>query len=104
MVGIALVVIAAVACVGAMAQPAMALATGQDCAGPACDDQITCGQPAPPLASSGSFASLGLVAILAASTAQDVEQGAIAIAPAPSCVRPASQPFAPFAPRSPPSA
>jgi len=54
----------AVVCAADLARPAMVMAGGQDCVGPACDDQIACGQPTQPQLSSGS--SDHLVALPAA--------------------------------------
>ena len=48
-------------CVADLARPAMVMAGGQDCVGPACEDQAACGQSAQPQVSSGF--SIHLVAV-----------------------------------------
>lgn len=51
-------------CAADLARPAMVMAGGESCAGPACETQIVCGQPTQPQASFGS--STHVVAVLAA--------------------------------------
>jgi hypothetical protein len=103
-IALAVVMVIATIFTGVLAQSAMALAGGQDCAGPACDDQIACGKPTQPQATSGPAARVSLVAV-AASVATDLIEVHDRITPASQPVtRPASRPFSPSAPRSPPSA
>ena len=101
-VAIALMVVVGLSCVGDFARPAMVVAGGQDCFGPGCEHQISCGQPAQPQASSRS--SIQVVALPAA-----VEGG-------PTCERTETPAIGPpplsiawpsigqIAPRSPPAA
>jgi hypothetical protein len=49
-------------CAADLARPAIVMAGGESCAGPACETQITCGQPTQPHISSGS--SIYVVAVL----------------------------------------
>jgi hypothetical protein len=97
-----LVAIAAVLCVGELMQPAMATAGGHDCFGPACQDQISCGPPAQPPASSGF--SVHVVARLATVEAGPALERTETPAIGPPLARLAWHPVAPFAPRSPPAA
>jgi hypothetical protein len=85
-------------------QPAMTFASGQDCSGPGCDDQIACGQPTQPQASSGPLGNVSFVALPVTLGAAVVECDGRAMTPSPPPPRSASWPFAPSAPRSPPSA
>jgi len=103
---VAIVVTMAIAaiCAGALAQSAMALAGGQDCAGPGCEDQIACGQQTQPQATSGPSASVGPVAVIASVPTALFEVDAPTTTAPPPVSSPASRPFAPSAPRSPPSA
>jgi hypothetical protein len=101
-VAIVLMVGIAAICTGALVQSAMALASGQDCSGPGCD-QIACGQPLQPQATSGPSASVSLVAVTVPVAAAMIEAHGTMTAP-PTLSSPASRPFGPSAPRSPPSA
>jgi hypothetical protein len=106
-VAITLMMVIAVICVGAFAQPAMAMAmamaNGHDCVGPGCGDQLACGQPSQPQASSGPSQQLSLVALPVIARVAAVEGDGTAVTRSPPLPRP-SQPFGPSAPRSPPSA
>jgi hypothetical protein len=103
-VAITLMMVIAVVCVGAFAQPVMAMANGHDCVGPGCDDQLACGQPSQPQASSGSSQQLSLVALPVTASVAGVEGDGTTVTPSPPLPPSASQPFGPSAPRSPPSA
>lgn len=104
LVALALLMTIAAICVAALVQPAMALAGGQDCPGPACDDQIACGQPTQPQATSSPSTGVSLVAVTASVSMALVAVHAPTTTGPPTLASPASQPFAPSAPRSPPSA
>jgi hypothetical protein len=98
-----LVVLAlAAACVVASAGPAMAGATGQDCLGPGCEQQIGCGQPAQPPLSPGSF--VRAVALPADAPAGVSIERTEALAFRPPVARSARASVAPLAPRAPPAA
>lgn len=103
-IAIALMMMIAVIGVGALGQPGMAFGGGQDCSGPGCDDQIACGQPIQPQATSGPSASISPVAVTVsvAPALIDAHDGTLTAPPILSSS--ASQSFAPSAPRSPPSA
>ena len=100
-VAMILVAIAAMLCLGDLVHPGMAAAGGHDCFGPACQDQISCGQPAQPQASPGfSLYVVALPATVEAGPAlEPIETPAIG----PPSARVAWHPVAPFAPRSPPA-
>ncbi len=93
----------ALACLGDVLRPAMAAAADPHCFGVACEDQIGCGQPASPSASSTSAAhSIPLVSV---SGVPDLAPEAATAWPVClSALSRAQQPIAPFAPRSPPLA
>jgi hypothetical protein len=98
---VVLIAVAALLCLGELARSAVALATGQDCFGPGCEDQIACGQPAQPQASPGFSTQ---VVALGAAVRMDLapplrETVVVARAPAIS----SWQSVALFAPRSPPA-
>jgi hypothetical protein len=57
-IGLALVAVAAITCLGDLARPTMAHANAQDCFGPACEDEIACGQPSQPQVTPERSASL----------------------------------------------
>jgi len=103
-VALALMMAIVALCAAALVQPAMALAGGQDCSGPACDDQIACGQPTQPQATSSPSTGVSLVAVTASVPRGLIEVHARATTAPPTLTSPASRPFAPSAPRSPPSA
>jgi hypothetical protein len=99
-----LMMVAAVICAATLVQPAMTFAGGQDCSGAGCDDQIACGQPTQPQASSGLSGNVSFVALPVTLRVAVVECDGAAMTPSPPPPRPASWRFAPSAPRSPPSA
>lgn len=99
-----LMMVIAIVCGGAFAQPAMAMANGQDCSGPGCDARLACGQPAQPQRLAGSSHDLSFVALPVTVSVAAVEGDDTAVTPSPPLPPPASQPFGPSAPRSPPSA
>jgi heme A synthase len=104
LVGLALMMVSVAICAGALVQSAMAFASGQDCPGPGCDDQIACGQPTQPQATSSRSAGVTPVVVTASvPTASIVVDVRTTTAP-PILSNLASRPFAPSAPRSPPSA
>lgn len=89
-------------CVGDLIHPAMAAAGGQDCFGPGCQDQISCGQPAQPQASSGS--SIHVVVLSVTDETGPALKPLEAPAIGPPSHRVSGHPVAPSAPRSPPAA
>ena len=97
----AVMVVVALSCVVGFVQPAMAAGGGQDCLGPGCQDQISCGQPAQPQASSGS--SVQPVALPAAVGAGPAPERTEPPAIGPPPIRVAWQSVARLAPRSPPA-
>jgi hypothetical protein len=101
-VAIALMAVVGLLCVGDRAQPAMVVAGGQDCFGPGCEDQISCGQPAQPQASSRS--SIQVVALLAAVEAGPTLERTETPAVGPPPISVAWQSIGRIAPRSPPAA
>jgi hypothetical protein len=103
-VALALMMVIAAICAGALAQPAMAFAGGQDCHGPGCDDQFACGQSPQPQATSSPSAGVAPVAVTVSITAARIDVSDDSMTAPPTSSRPVSQPFAPSAPRSPPSA
>jgi hypothetical protein len=92
----------ALACLGDVLRPAMAVA-GQHCFGVGCADQIACGQPASPSASSTSTAH-PIPMVLVGGDAGLVAEPAPAWPTWLSGSSLDQQPIAPFAPRSPPLA
>ena len=101
-VAMAVMVVVALSCVVGFVQPAMAAAGGQNCLGPGCQDQITCGQPAQAKASSGSSVqAVALPATVGPGPAPERTETP-AIGPPP--IRVAWQSVARLAPRSPPAA
>jgi hypothetical protein len=103
-VALALMIAVAVMCAGAAVQPAMAHANGQDCSGPGCDDQLACGQPTQPPATSSPSASISPVAVTVSVGPALTDRGAGSLSAPPIFPSAVWQPFAPSAPRSPPSA
>lgn len=101
-VAVTLMAAIALSCVGDLVKPEMATAGGQDCFGSACQDQISCGQPAPPQVSSGPTGHVvALPATVEAGTAPEKTE----TPPAGRLLaRAAWPPVAPFPPRSPPAA
>lgn len=101
-VTMAVMVVVALSCVVGFVQPAMAAAGGQNCLGPGCQDQIACGQPAQPQASSGSSVQAAVLpaTVGAGPALERIETPAIGPPP----IRVAWQSVARLAPRSPPAA
>jgi len=100
-IAVLVLVATALVCVSGLASPAMAGSMSQDCFGPACEDQIGCGQPAQPQASSGS--SVHLVALPAAGERALVFAKTETRSIGPPPLGAARYSFAPVAPRSPPA-
>jgi hypothetical protein len=103
-VAIALMVMVAAIGVGVLVQPVMAFASGQDCSGPGCDEQIVCDQPTQPQATSGPSATFTPVAVTVSAASALIDAAGGAMTAPPILSSPASQPLAPSAPRSPPFA
>lgn len=101
-VAMAVMVVVALSCVVSFVQPVMAAAGAQNCLGPGCQDQIACGQPAQPQASSGS--SVQAVALPATVGAGPVLERTETPAIGPPPIRVAWRSVARLAPRSPPAA
>lgn len=101
---VAMILVAAIAllCVGDLADATMAAADGHDCFGSACQDQISCGQPAPPRISSAFTGHL--LALPAAVEAIPALEKSGPWAAGPPLVRAAWQSVLPLAARSPPAA
>jgi hypothetical protein len=97
-----LIAVAAALCLADVGTPAMVLADSQECLGPACDDQIACGQPAQPLLPSGLAGSL--LAVPPATPVDVAPELTAAPSPGPPAVVTTGRPVVPFAPRSPPLA
>ncbi len=55
---IVLIAVGALVCLGGLAGPAMAIADGQDCSGPSCDQQVIASRCLPMPAPSGRIADL----------------------------------------------
>jgi hypothetical protein len=100
-VALLVLTVTALACLSAFG-PAMADSMGQNCPGPACEDQIGCGQAAPPPVVSGP--STLLVALSAAVGRALVLARTEMRSTGPPPLRAVEPSFAPVAPRSPPTA
>jgi hypothetical protein len=93
----------ALACLGDVLRPAMAAAANPHCFGVGCEDQIGCGQPASPSASSTSAPHA--IPLVSAGGFSDLAPEAATAWPVwLSALSQSQQPIAPFAPRSPPLA
>jgi len=100
-IAVLVLAVTVLACVVGLASPAMAGSMGQNCFGPACGDQIGCGQPAQPQTSPGS--SVLLVALPAAVELGLVIERTEAPTVGPPAAGLARQPVAPHVPRAPPA-
>ncbi|SRR5712691_887581 len=100
-IAVLVLAVTVLACVVGLASPAMAGSIGQNCFGPACEDQIGCGQPAQPQTSPGS--SVHLVANPAAVELGLISEQTGAPTVGSLAARPARQLVAPLAPRAPPA-
>ena len=89
-------------CLVDLAGVTMATAAGHNCSGPACEDQLACGQAAQPQVSSGH--PVPLVAVPAAVEAPSAPEKTATLAQVWPGARVAWQPVAPLGPRSPPAA
>jgi hypothetical protein len=99
---IVLVAVGALACLGGLAGPAMAMADGQGCSGPGCGQQIVASRPPQFQAPSAPVADLLAIPAHVGADLSLAQDGAPAADPPPArLVWPA---LAPFAPRSPPVA
>lgn len=103
LVALALLLAIAAMCGGELVQPGMALAGGQDCSGPGCGDQFACGQPTQPQATSSAPGTVSPVAMMTSVTPAPIDTHSGSPPPL-ALSNLALQPFAPSAPRSPPSA
>lgn len=93
--------ITALVCFGGATTPAMMVSMGQDCVGPACEDQI-CGEAAPPYVPSGFSVQLIMLSSAVERTPALARTETRSVGPPP---QKAAQPsLAPAAPRSPPLA
>ena len=99
--GVLLLAVVAIVCAGDLARPAMVMAGGQDCAGPACEDQIVCGQPTQPQASSGSSIHLAALRVSTERAPGFFQTETRTVGPPPARV--IVQPAASLASRSPPA-
>lgn len=88
-------------CATDLARPAMVMAGGQDCAGPACENQIACGQPTQPQISPGF--SIHLVAVSASGERVPGLVKTETRTVGPPVARVVCQSLAPLASRSPPA-
>lgn len=93
--------VTALACVVGLASPTMAGSMGPNCFGPACEDQVGCGQPAQTQTSSGS--SVHLVALPAAVEFGVIAEQTAAPTVGPPAARPARKFVSPLVPRAPPA-
>lgn len=89
-------------CAADIARPAMVMAGGQSCLGPACEDQIACGQPTQPQISPGSSSQLVAVPASGERLLGLVKTGTRTVASPPPRV--IWQSLAPLGSRSPPAA
>ncbi len=101
-VAVLLLAVIVAVCLVDLAGATMAVAAGQNCFGPVCEDQLACGQPAQPQASWGT--SGRLVAVPTAVEAPSAPEKTATLAQVSPRARLARQPVAPLAPRSPPAA
>jgi hypothetical protein len=88
-------------CAADIAGPAMVMAGGQSCLGPACEDQIACGQPTQPQISSGSSTQPVVLPVSAERLFGLVKTETRTVDPPPARV--VRQSLAPLGSRSPPA-
>jgi hypothetical protein len=100
--GVLLLAVLVAFCAADLARPAMVMAGGESCAGPACDEQIVCGQPTQAQVSSGS--QIQLVALPASGERTLVVVKTEARTTDPPSPRVIWQSLAPLGSRSPPTA
>jgi hypothetical protein len=98
---IVLLVALVVMCAADLTGPAMVMADGQHCAGPACETQVVCGQPSQPQISSGAPIQVIAVPASGESLVGPVDTDTRMVDP-PLATLPCTS-FGPLASRSPPA-
>src|SRR6266851_4167653 len=102
MVAVAVLLVAALACIPNLVRAEMGSVPDHPCAGPGCEQQIACGQPDQATAPTRQFTGRIAVAVPAPIEVVPPEGHPIVVAPPLAAV--GWQPIVPLAPRSPPAA
>ena len=102
MVAVAVLLVAALACIPNLVRAEMGSVPDHPCAGPGCEQQIACGQPDQATAPTRQFT--GRIAVAVPAPIEVVPPEGHTIVVAPSLATVGWQSIVPLAPRSPPAA